>query len=76
MDHPTFKMDLKRDVLYTVETGYKIWQDGVTDGTVDFELDTAQLPIFFADVSDEETESAASFGFSSLLGAIITLILI
>ena len=41
MDHPTFKMDLKRDVLYTVETGYKIWQDGVTDRTVDFEIDAA-----------------------------------
>ena len=41
MDHPTFKMDLKREVEYTVETGYKIWQHGVTDDGVELEIDAA-----------------------------------
>ena len=58
-------MDLKKDASYTVQTGYRIYSQGVVDDSVDYEKEGVPFTI----VMNEALNSAIS-SFTSILGAI------
>ena len=71
LNHPSFKMDLKRGTVYTVQTGYKIWQGGVLSSEISEQEDGTPFEMLF-----EENASSDSGSLSLALSALMLPVLI
>ena len=64
LNHPTFKMDLKRNTSYMVQTGYKIWQDGVLSTELSVQEDGVPFEILFEDTASADLAESGCFSLS------------
>ena len=71
LNHPSFKMDLKRDTVYMVQTGYKIWQGGVLSSELSEQEDGTPFEILL-----EESATSDSGALSLALSALMLPVLI